>query len=80
MQGFLAYAAQNRILVAEGHDQVLVRRIVGRWRIGTLIYASAILLSFINTEISLAIYVFVLAFLVLQSAVGFRPSRATASD
>jgi uncharacterized membrane protein len=77
MQGFLAYAAQNRLLIAEGHDEVLVRRIVGRWRIGTLIYGSAILLSFINTGVSLAIYVFVLVFLVLQSALGFRPPRQT---
>jgi len=75
MLGFLAYSAQNRLLVAEGHDEVLVRRIMGRWRIGSVIYGAAILLSFVNTGISLAIYAFVLAFLVLQSALGYRPPR-----
>jgi uncharacterized membrane protein len=75
MLGFLGYAAKNRLLVAEGHDEVLVGRIMGRWRIGTVIYGAAILLSFISTSISLAIYVFVLVFLVLQSALGYRPPR-----
>jgi uncharacterized membrane protein len=75
MLAFLGYAAKNGLLMAEGHEEALVQRIIARWRIGTLIYGSAILLSFVNTEVSLGIYVFVLVFLVLQSALGFRPPR-----
>jgi len=73
MLGFLQYASRNGLLVAEGREEELVKRIMGRWRLGLVIYGSAILLSFINTEISLGIYAFVLLFLVLQSALGFRP-------
>jgi uncharacterized membrane protein len=74
MQAFLGYASRNGLLAAEGHEKELVSRIFSRWRLGTIIYGSAILLSFFSTEISLAIYVLVLALLVLQSALGFRPS------
>ena len=45
-----------------------------------VIYGSAIALSFLSTEISLGIYVFVLAVLILQSALGFRPSGRPSSD
>jgi uncharacterized membrane protein len=75
MLGFLGYSWKSGLLVAEGHDSVLVQRIIGRWRIGMAIYGSAILLSFVSTAISLAIYVFVLVFLVLQSALGYRQPR-----
>jgi uncharacterized membrane protein len=80
MQAFLGYSSKNGLLVAEGHDRLLVQRIISRWRIGTVIYGSAIVLSFVSTAISLAIYVFVLSFLVLQSALGFRPPRQTHPD
>jgi len=75
MQGFLAYASRKGHLIADG-EAGTVQKIVGRWKVGTLVYASAILLSFVNTEVSLAIYVIVLVFLVLQSALGFRPAKA----
>ncbi len=74
MLGFLGYASRNDLLVADGHEGELVKRIISRWRIGTLIYGSAILLSFVSTLVSLAIYVLVLVLLVLQSALGFRSS------
>ena len=73
MLGFLQYASRNGLLVAEGREEELVKRIMDRWRLGLVVYGSAILLSFVDTEISLGIYAFVLIFLVLQSALGFRP-------
>jgi len=80
MVGFLEYASRNRMLMAEGGEQQLVKTIVSRWRVGLVIYGSAIALSFLSTEISLGIYVFVLAVLALQSALGFRPSGRPSSD
>ena len=58
MVGFLEYASRNRLLMAEGGEQQLVKTIVSRWRVGLVIYGSAIALSFLSTEISLGIYVF----------------------
>jgi len=78
MQAFLAYAVRKGLMAAEGHEGSVLRRIVERWRLGALLYGSAIALSFISTEISLAVYAGVLVFMVLQSAFGFRPPRSVA--
>jgi len=75
MQALLAYAGKNGLLVAHENEEVHLSRITGRWRLGALVYGPAIVLSFVDTEVNLAIYVFVLAFLVFQSALGFRSPR-----
>jgi len=73
MLGFLAYAIRGGLISMEGHDGVIVRRIVSRWRVGAVIYGSAMILSFVSTEVSLLIYATVLVGLVVQSAISFRP-------
>ncbi len=68
MQGLMGYAIRNKLLIAEGPHYQFVRTILKRWRIGTVIYSSAILLSFISWEISVVIYGIASAIFVVSSS------------
>jgi hypothetical protein len=76
MQAFLSYAARKKMLVAEGEGEVLIGRIIKRWRLGTLLYSAAIGLSFVDTRISVGIYGAALLYYVISSSVGFTHLRA----
>ncbi len=71
MHAFLSYAVREKMLVAQGEDGALIGRIIKRWRLGTLIYSVAIAFSFVDTRISVAIYVVALAYYVVYSSLGF---------
>jgi uncharacterized membrane protein len=73
MQGFLSYGLHSGAIVADGHGAKTVEGIVKRWRLGSLIYSSAIVISFVDTEVSVAIYGVALCFYVISSSVGFSP-------
>jgi uncharacterized membrane protein len=70
MQALLWYALRNKILISEGGVETIVRRIIGRWRLGSFIYAAAIVMSFINPVISVIIYGLALLYYVITSSVG----------
>ncbi len=72
MLAIIAYTSREKILVAVGVDAKIMRRIRRLWMIGPVIYFVAILLSFVSTETSFAIYVAALVFYVLISSLGFR--------
>lgn len=72
MLAIIGYASREKILVAVGVDAKIMKRIRRLWMIGPVIYFVAILLSFVSTGTSLAIYVAALAFYVLMSSLGFR--------
>jgi uncharacterized membrane protein len=76
MQAFLSYAARKKMLVAEGEGEVLIGRIIKRWRLGVLLYSAAIGLSFVDTRISVGIYGAALLYYVISSSVGFTHLRA----
>jgi uncharacterized membrane protein len=68
MQALIGYAIKSKLLVAEGpHDQ-FIRTILMRWRVGTIVYASAILLSFVSWWISVAIYIVASVIFVVSSS------------
>jgi uncharacterized membrane protein len=67
------YLLRHKMMVAEKEGETVLRRIINLWRIGIGIYSTAILASFVNTEVSLAIYVGALGFYVLVSSAVVRP-------
>jgi uncharacterized membrane protein len=67
MQTFLQYAVRSKMLIAEGESKTIIEKIIFRWRLGVAIYSSAILVSFVSTEVSIAIYVLALCFYVFSS-------------
>jgi uncharacterized membrane protein len=70
MQALLWYAVRNKIIVAEEGVETVVKRILGRWRLGSFIYAGAIMLSFVNPVISVIIYGLALIYFVVMSSFG----------
>jgi uncharacterized membrane protein len=68
MQSFLQYAVSRKMMNVEGQSEVMMNRIIFRWRLGVIIYSSAIALSFVSTEISIAIYIIALGFYVYSSS------------
>ncbi len=77
MQVFIIYSTSRKLLTAEGSHERFIRSIQARWRLGTLIYFSAIILSFVNTEISVGIYVAACAFFVISSSLTVRLPRSS---
>lgn len=75
MQGFLSYGLRSGLIIPEGPGSGIVSLIVGRWRLGVVIYSAAIAVSFVSTEVSVAIYVLALGFYVLSSGLGFKFPR-----
>ena len=75
MQAILAYTARNKAFVADGWNARIMGRISLLWRIGMIIYATAILLSFISPAISFGVYVAALFFFPLSSIFGFRSKQ-----
>jgi uncharacterized membrane protein len=77
MQALIGYAIKSKLLVAEGAHNQFIRIILNRWRIGTIIYSSAILLSFVSWWISVAIYVVASALFVVSSSLTLKlpPSK-----
>ncbi|MDA4137142.1 MAG: TMEM175 family protein [Thaumarchaeota archaeon] len=73
MQTFLQYAVRSKMLIAEGDSKALMGRIIFRWRLGVIIYSSAILVSFASTEVSIAIYVVALCYYVISSSLRTGP-------
>jgi uncharacterized membrane protein len=80
MQVFLWYAVRRKMLVAEGEGEVVINRIIGRWRLGSLIYGGAIVVSFVNPLISVIIYGLALIFYVVSSSVGFSFKQSQPQD
>jgi uncharacterized membrane protein len=76
MQALMTYAMKSKLLVAEGPHYQFIRTILTRWRIGTVIYSSAILVSFISWGISVAIYVIASAIFVVSSTLTLNLPRA----
>jgi uncharacterized membrane protein len=70
MQAFLWYAVRNKIIVREEGGETVVKRILIRWRLGSFIYAGAILLSFVDPVISVIIYGLALIYFVVTSSFG----------
>ncbi|MDA4114715.1 MAG: TMEM175 family protein [Thaumarchaeota archaeon] len=70
MQAFLWYAVRNKIIVTEEGGETVVKRILSRWRLGSFIYAGAIVLSFVNPVISVIIYGLALIYFVITSSFG----------
>jgi uncharacterized membrane protein len=75
MQAFLYYAVRGKMLITEGNGRALIDRIIFRWRLGVIIYSSAIAVSFVSTEVSIAIYIFALCFYVISSSLRTGPIR-----
>jgi uncharacterized membrane protein len=75
MQTFLQYAVRSKMLIAEGDSKALMDRIIFRWRLGVIIYSSAILVSFASTEVSIAIYILALFYYVVSSSLRTGPIR-----
>jgi uncharacterized membrane protein len=73
MQTFLQYAVRSKMLIAEGDSKALMDRIIFRWRLGVVIYSSAILVSFASTEVSIAIYILALCYYVISSSLRTGP-------
>ncbi len=72
MQVFLIYARRRKLLVAQGTHKQFVNTILTRWRIGAIIYSSGVVLSFLNPEISVGIYVAAATLFVLSSILTIR--------
>lgn len=70
MQALLWYALRKKMLIAEGGVEIVLKRIINRWRYGSFIYAAAIVLSFVNPVISVVIYGLALMYYVLTSSFG----------
>jgi uncharacterized membrane protein len=79
MQGFLQYAVRSKMLIAEGDAAELMNRIIFRWRLGVIIYSSAIVVSFVSTQISVAIYVIALCYYVISSSLRTGPVATVSS-
>jgi uncharacterized membrane protein len=73
MQGFLQYAVRSKMLIAEGDAAELIKRIIFRWRLGVIIYSSAILVSYASTQVSIVIYVLALCYYVISSSLRTGP-------
>ena len=71
MLAIIHYTTRNKLLVATGADAKTMKRIRTLWTMGPIIYLGAILLSFLSTEASFAVYAATLAFYVLASSLGF---------
>ena len=70
MQALLWYAVRNKILIPQAGVELVVGRIVTRWRLGSFIYGGAIALAFINPVISVVIYGLALIYYVITSSFG----------
>lgn len=67
MLGILSYSSRTGLLAVSEREGSVVRRIRSRWRTGTIMYLTAIILSFISPLISFTAYVAILTFVVVQS-------------
>jgi len=56
-----------------------MNRIIFRWRLGVIIYSSAIVVSFVSTQISVAIYVIALCYYVISSSLRTGPVATVSS-
>ncbi len=75
MQAFLYYARRSGLLVAEGQHGMFIKRIETRWRVGILVYSTAVFVSFLSPEVSVGIYVAASAMFVLSSSLTIKLPR-----
>ncbi|MDA4121783.1 MAG: TMEM175 family protein [Thaumarchaeota archaeon] len=73
MLAFLSYGVRSGSITLDLPGATIIKTIIGRWRLGSLIYSSAVLISFVDTELSVIIYVLALCFYVISSSIGFKP-------
>lgn len=78
MQFLWLYSTRRKLLPTNALDEAVMSRINRRTTAGPIMYFIAILLSIVSNEISIAIYIVVLVYLLMVSVTGFGVSRKNA--
>ena len=80
-QSLLLYISRRKLISTDLVDEKYLSKINTRLTLGPAMYVLAIVFSFVDPEISIAIYVIVLGFVIYVTTFGYRPpSKVQSSD